>query len=72
MSFDCKKCKHFFVTHNQRTPYGCRIFQIQSQTLPALVVRNNSGKRCMGFSAKKERDQKTESSVRKQKNDWRA
>jgi len=53
MKPNCAKCKHYFITFNQSTPRGCRIYQIQSATMPSQVVkRANNGDECVGFSPK--------------------
>ena len=49
----CRDCKHFFITFDQRVPYGCRVYQIKSAKLPSLAVKDaNSGQECIGFSPK--------------------
>lgn len=54
MKPNCNQCKHFFITYNQHTPKGCRVFKIQSASMPSLVVKNvNNGGECLGFEAKK-------------------
>ena len=53
MKPNCNKCKHYFITFNQQTPKGCRIYNIQSQTIPSQVVKAaNNGIDCIGFQAK--------------------
>lgn len=47
------KCKHFYITYDQRTPRGCRIYSIQSASLPSQVVKTaNGGAECIGFEEK--------------------
>jgi len=53
MKPNCMKCKHFYITYDQRTPRGCKIYGIQSQQLPSMIVKKaNGGSECIGFSAK--------------------
>ena len=53
MSPNCMKCKHFYITYDQRTPRGCKIYGIQSQQLPSMIVKKaNGGSDCIGFSPK--------------------
>jgi len=59
MKPNCMKCQHFYITYDQRTPKGCRIYGIQSQQLPSMVIKKaNNGSDCIGFKAKPEKDQK--------------
>jgi len=53
------KCKHFFITHNQQTPRGCRAYQIQAKELPSSIVKQaNRGAECIGFTPKAETKKK--------------
>ena len=53
MKPNCLKCKHYFITFNQDTPKGCRIYGIQSARLPSMIIKSaNSGKECIGFKLK--------------------
>ena len=50
------KCIHYFITYDQRTPKGCKIYGIQSQKLPSQIIKDaNDGKDCIGFKAKPEK-----------------
>lgn len=49
---NCFQCRHFYVTHEQAFPYGCRIMGFKSKHLPANVTLENSGMDCQSFSAK--------------------
>ena len=54
---NCLKCKHYFITYNQRTPKGCRLFKIQSALLPSQIVKKaNNGSECAGFEMKAQRN----------------
>ena len=50
---NCFACRHFYITHEQETPYGCRAMAFKSLQIPALVVFSNSGINCQLFAPKK-------------------
>lgn len=53
MNPNCMKCKHFYITYDQHTPRGCKIYGIKSQQLPSIIVKKaNGGSDCLGFSPK--------------------
>lgn len=49
---NCRQCKHFFITFDARTPYGCRRFQMKSKDLPSVVVKMAGQGECGAFEAK--------------------
>lgn len=49
----CRKCVHYFITHEPEKPYGCRAMRFKSKRNPALVVFESSGMQCQVFKAKK-------------------
>lgn len=49
---NCFQCRHFYVTHEQAFPYGCRVMGFKSKRLPATVTLENSGLACQSFSPK--------------------
>ena len=56
MKPNCMKCKHFFMTYDQNTPRACRTYQIKSQQLPSVIVKQaNGGAECMGFEPRAEK-----------------
>ena len=58
MKPQCMKCKHFFITHNPKTPRACRVYKIQSKDLPSQIVKlANGGVDCIGFESKPEKKQ---------------
>ena len=60
MKPECRKCKHFFVTHEINTPMGCKAYQIKSKQLPSLIVKQaNNGQDCIGFEIKPHLAKKT-------------
>ena len=46
---DCRRCAHYYVTHEASWPHGCRAFELKSKRLPALVVEESSGAPCRAF-----------------------
>ncbi|MEN3809709.1 hypothetical protein ABH309_03335 [Chromobacterium piscinae] len=48
----CRRCRHYFVTHDPRFPYGCRTMGFSSKRTPCLDVREASGQPCMRFQPK--------------------
>jgi len=50
---NCLACLHFFITHQPRHPYGCRVLGFKSLQYPAVVVFASSGIHCQAFVAKK-------------------
>jgi hypothetical protein len=49
----CRKCVHYFITHEPEKPYGCRAMGFKSRRNPALVVFESSGIQCQVFKVKK-------------------
>ncbi|MDP7322141.1 MAG: hypothetical protein QF441_16170 [Bacteriovoracaceae bacterium] len=59
MKPNCMKCKHFYITYDQKTPRGCRAYKIQSQQLPSVIVKQaNNGQDCIGFTPKENQQSK--------------
>ncbi len=50
---NCTKCRHFYVTWDQKTPNGCRRFGIQSKDQPAKIVAMAGLGDCQGFEPRK-------------------
>ena len=42
----CHGCKHFFITHRIKRPWGCKKFGFISKTLPSLEVFMTTGMEC--------------------------
>jgi|HigsolmetaAR203D_1030402.scaffolds.fasta_scaffold00446_2 hypothetical protein len=49
---NCYRCKHFFVTWDERFPRGCRFFNFKTRELPSVTVQRASGMPCLEFSEK--------------------
>jgi hypothetical protein len=53
MSPNCTRCEHYYITWDQKFPYGCRAMGFKSKEMPSIAVLNNSGMDCLQFKAKK-------------------
>ena len=51
---DCAECAHYYITHDVRFPYGCRVLDFKSKRKPHLDVLDASGKPCMAFETRHE------------------
>ena len=49
---DCRRCRHFFITHEPKRPQGCRAYGFKCRELPAQAVRRLSGRPCLLFAAR--------------------
>lgn len=49
---NCQKCKYYFITWDNRYPYGCRLFGVKSREAPSIIVYQSLGKQCEGFLEK--------------------
>jgi len=49
---DCWKCRHYYITHDTRFPYGCRAMDFRSRRLPCLEVLAASQAPCLMFQKK--------------------
>lgn len=49
---NCSKCKHYFITWDKQTPYGCRIYGIKTQDRPSTIVKAAGGGECQGYEPK--------------------
>ncbi len=48
----CHNCRHFYITWDERFPYGCEALGFKGRFLPCLSVRNASGFSCLYFEPK--------------------
>lgn len=55
---NCSQCRHYYITWDQKTPYGCRQYGIQSKDQPANIVKAAGMGECQGFEPKKARETK--------------
>jgi len=49
---NCKACCHFFITWDNRHPYGCRKMGFKGPMLPSVTVLKSSGQPCLHFQPK--------------------
>ncbi len=49
----CRRCQHYFITWEPKTPHGCRVMGFKSQLLPSIVVKKDSGVPCQAFVEKR-------------------
>lgn len=50
---DCRRCAHYYITHNVKFLYGCRALGFRSRRLPMYEVIEASGAACLAFTPKK-------------------
>lgn len=48
----CRKCRHYYITWDEKFPHGCRAMAFKGKTLPSAVVLKNSGTPCYLFEKK--------------------
>ncbi|WP_200906414.1 MULTISPECIES: hypothetical protein [Gulbenkiania] len=46
----CRHCRHYYITHDSRFPYGCRAMDFKSRRLPMDDVRSATGQHCHTFT----------------------
>lgn len=47
---DCRRCRHFFITHDPGRPMGCRAYGFKCQAQPSRLVLTTSGLACQFFA----------------------
>jgi len=52
-TIECRKCKYYYITWDEKFPYGCRAMGFKGKMQPSIVVKKNSGTKCMMFRKKK-------------------
>lgn len=52
---NCRNCEYYYITWENKFPFGCKLFGIKSKQIPSVVVYQSSGKKCEGFEEKKKR-----------------
>ena len=48
---NCFDCKHHFITHDKRRPYGCHRFGFKSPFTPSRIVFRETGMECAYYEA---------------------
>lgn len=51
----CNRCMHYYITHDEVFPYGCRALDFKSRRQPVRDVIESSGQTCLYFQVKKPR-----------------
>lgn len=51
---NCRKCVHYYITWDEKFPYGCRAYEFKTNTLPSVKVFQSSGLPCQLFTLKEE------------------
>ena len=46
---NCQKCKYYYITWDNRFPYGCKLFGLKSKEAPSIIVFQSLGKQCDHF-----------------------
>lgn len=49
---NCRKCMHFYVTWDEKFPYGCKAYGFKTNSMPSVKVYQSSGLECQLFAAK--------------------
>jgi hypothetical protein len=52
---NCLACRHFYISHDPRHPYGCRAMGFKARQLPAVLVLASSGLPCQLFASKEKK-----------------
>lgn len=45
----CRRCGHYYITHDPSFPYGCRALDFKSRQAPIREVKDASGQDCLYF-----------------------
>ncbi|HAJ79083.1 MAG TPA: uracil-DNA glycosylase [Fibrobacteres bacterium] len=48
-NIDCFKCKHYYITWDNKFPRGCRLFKFKSKYPPSRLVLESTGAPCDHF-----------------------
>ena len=48
----CNSCRYFYITWNNKRPYGCRAMGFMSTRLPSVVVLEIEGRDCLSYEGK--------------------
>ena len=53
---NCFECKHHFITHEPKRPYGCRRFGFKGPFLPSRMVFQETGMKCAYYESSRRAD----------------
>ena len=48
----CNSCRYFYITWNNKRPYGCRAMGFMSAKPPSVAVLEIEGRDCLSFEGK--------------------
>ena len=51
-NISCNSCRHFYITWDNKRPYGCRAMGFISAKLPCTAVLEIEGRDCLSFERK--------------------
>jgi hypothetical protein len=51
----CNRCRHYFISHEQSFPYGCRALGFKSRREPIREVLDASHSHCLYYEEKSRR-----------------
>ena len=51
-NISCNSCRYFYITWNNKRPYGCRAMGFISAKLPSTAVLEIEGRDCLSFERK--------------------
>jgi hypothetical protein len=51
-NISCNSCRHFYITWDNKRPYGCRAMGFISAKLPSTAVLEIEGRDCLSFEGK--------------------
>ncbi len=49
---NCARCRHYYVTWDERFPQGCSLYGVKSRQAPSIAVKNATGAPCQFWETK--------------------
>ena len=49
---NCTKCKHYYITWDQLTPKGCKVYGVKSRQLPYIAISKETEEGCLSYEPK--------------------
>jgi hypothetical protein len=46
---DCRRCTNFHITWDEHFPFGCKLFEFKSRSIPSQSVQDATGGPCEHF-----------------------
>jgi len=56
---NCFECRHHFITHEPKRPYGCRRFGFKGPFLPSRMVFTETGMKCAYYQPSRHADKES-------------